>query len=160
MIVDQIRTAPAATPAYWQSKLANLLFSYALQARLAAAGAATTALAAHPGVVLTDLWRTSSVPERAVLSPRLRVRNFRIVQGTQMGALPTLRAATDPAARGGEYYGPRGRHDTGHPVPVESSGRSHDVAAQNRLWAVSEQLTGVSYRMVPYPEAHAESRQG
>jgi NAD(P)-dependent dehydrogenase (short-subunit alcohol dehydrogenase family) len=149
-----------ATPAYWQSKLANLLFTYELQARLDAAGAPTIALAAHPGVVRTDLWRTSSALERAVISPRLRAVNFWIVQSAQLGALPTLRAATDPSAQGGEYYGPRGRHDTGHPVRVESSDRSHDVVAQGRLWAVSEQLTGVSYRLVPYPEAHAECRQG
>ncbi len=63
-------------PAYGQSKLANLLFSYELQARLAAAGAGTASLAAHPGVVLTDLWRTSPGWQRALISPRLRLINF------------------------------------------------------------------------------------
>ncbi len=132
---------------YWQSKLANLLFTYELQSRLAAAGAHPIALAAHPGVVRTGLWRTSTRLERALISPRLRMLNFWIVQSAQMGALPTLRAAADPAARGGEYYGPGRRFDTGWPVRVESSDRSRDVAAQHRLWAVSEQLTGVSYRI-------------
>jgi hypothetical protein len=62
---------------------------------------------------------------------------------------PTLRAAADPAARGGDYYGPPGRLQyTGYPARVDSSARSHDAAAQGRLWEVSEQLTGVSYRIL------------
>ena len=141
-----------ATHAYWQSKLANLLFSYELQARLDAAGAGTTALAAHPGVVPTELWRTSSGLERVLISPQLRLLNFWIAQDAPMGALPTLRAAVDPSARGGEYYGPAGRHDTGYPVRVESSARSHDTAAQQRLWEISEQLTGVPFH-IPEPSA-------
>jgi NAD(P)-dependent dehydrogenase (short-subunit alcohol dehydrogenase family) len=136
-----------ATHAYWQSKLANLLFTYELQDRLESAGAAASALAAHPGVVSTGLWRTSSRLERALISPRLRLLNFWIAQSAQMGALPTLRAAVDPSARGGEYYGPRGRFDTGYPALTESSARSHDAAARQRLWEVSEQLTGVAYRL-------------
>ena len=55
------------------------------------------------------------------------------------------RAATDPSARGGEFYGPPGRGYTGHPVPVDSSPRSYDTGAQRRLWEESEQLTGVAY---------------
>ncbi len=132
--------------AYWQSKLANLLFSYELDARLAAAGAHTRALAAHPGIVLTDLWRTSPRWERAAISPRLRLLNFWQAQSAPNGALATLRAATDPAAQGGEYYGPGGFHEyTGHPVRVESTAAAHDPAAQHRLWDISEQLTGVCY---------------
>ena len=135
--------------AYWQSKLANLLFSYELQARLAAAGAATSALAAHPGIVLTGLWRTSPRWERAAISPRLRLLNFWQAQSPARGALPTLRAATDPAAQGGEYYGPGGfREYTGYPVPVESTAAAHDPAAQHRLWDISEQLTGIRYAVM------------
>jgi len=133
--------------AYAQSKLANLLFTYQLHARLQAAGARTIALAAHPGNARTGLWRTSSRLERALLSPRLRLLNAWLAQSAQMGALPTLRAAVDPAARGGDYYGPGGRSEyTGHPTRVASSARSRDPVAQRRLWEVSEQLTGVSYR--------------
>jgi NAD(P)-dependent dehydrogenase (short-subunit alcohol dehydrogenase family) len=132
-------------PAYGQSKLANLLFSYELSERLTAAGAGTASLAAHPGVVLTGLWRTSARWERALISPRLRLINFWAAQSPERGALPTLRAATDPAAQGGEYYGPGGFHEyTGHPVRVESTAGAHDPAAQRRLWDISEQLTGVS----------------
>ena len=61
------------------------------------------------------------------------------------GALVTLRAATDPEARGGEYYGPDGfRELMGQPVLVSSSKQSHDVSIQERLWTVSEQLTGMT----------------
>jgi NAD(P)-dependent dehydrogenase (short-subunit alcohol dehydrogenase family) len=133
-------------PAYFQSKLANLLFTYELQARLDAAGAGTIALAAHPGNARTELWRSTPRFTQALYRPRLRMLTFWFAQSAQAGALATLRAATDPAARGGSYYGPPGRLQyTGHPVQVESSDRSHDTAAARRLWDISEQLTGVCY---------------
>jgi NAD(P)-dependent dehydrogenase (short-subunit alcohol dehydrogenase family) len=134
---------PAA--AYSQSKLANLLFTYELDRRLQAAGAQVSALGSHPGVVFTELFRTRSRLNRALLSPWLRVINFWAVQNVHMGALPALRAATDPGARGGEYYGPHRKHGTGYPKAVRSSEASHSEADQARLWQVSEQLTGVSY---------------
>jgi hypothetical protein len=72
-----------------------------------------------------------------------------ITQTPAMGALPTLRAATDPAALGGQYYGPGGRNEVkGHPRLVTSSPKSYDVAVQQRLWAVSEDLTGVKFPVV------------
>lgn len=132
--------------AYWQSKVANLLFTYELQGRLTAAGAAASALAAHPGVVRTELWRTSSRLERLMVSGWLRPVTAWAVQDSDRGALPTLRAATDPAARGGEYYGPGGyREYTGYPVRVQSSERAQDISARRRLWEISEELTGVGY---------------
>jgi NAD(P)-dependent dehydrogenase (short-subunit alcohol dehydrogenase family) len=132
--------------AYWQSKLANLLFTYELHARLTGAGAGTVALAAHPGVVRTELWRTSSPLERFLISRWMRAITFWAVQDAPRGALPTLRAAVDPGALGGQYYGPSGRKQyVGHPVLVESSARSHEVADARRLWAICEELTGVSY---------------
>jgi NAD(P)-dependent dehydrogenase (short-subunit alcohol dehydrogenase family) len=136
--------------AYSQSKLANLLFTYELDRRLRAAGTGVTALACHPGVVYTDLFATRSRRQQFLLSPAMRIINFWAVQNARMGALPALRAATDPAARGGEYYGPhryglRRRFYTGYPAVVDSSARSHDEADQARLWQLSEQLTAVSY---------------
>jgi NAD(P)-dependent dehydrogenase (short-subunit alcohol dehydrogenase family) len=132
--------------AYGQSKLANLLFTYELSSRLQAAGAPAMALAAHPGVVSTELWRTSSRLERVLVSPSLRMLNFRLVHSVERGALPMLRAATDPAARAGQYYGPGGRRGyIGYPVLEESSARSRNEADRRRLWQVSEELTGVSY---------------
>jgi NAD(P)-dependent dehydrogenase (short-subunit alcohol dehydrogenase family) len=134
---------PAA--AYAQSKLANLLFTYELDRRLRAAGSPTTALAAHPGVVLTSLFGNRSKLEQLILSPLMRPLNFRHVQNVRMGALPALRAATDPGAVGGEFYGPRRRYDTGYPARVSSIPQSHDAADQARLWQASEHLTEVRY---------------
>jgi NAD(P)-dependent dehydrogenase (short-subunit alcohol dehydrogenase family) len=134
--------------AYARSKLANLLFTYELQHRLDAADASTVALAAHPGNARTDLMRNSGRLERAAASPRLRYLTRWLLQSPRVGALATLRAATDPTARGGDYYGPPGRLQfTGHPTRVESSPHSHDRAAQRRLWELSERLTGVTYRI-------------
>jgi NAD(P)-dependent dehydrogenase (short-subunit alcohol dehydrogenase family) len=125
--------------AYAQSKLANLLFTYELQRRLAAAAAPAIAVAAHPGTSDTALVR--HLPAFAQVGSRL-VPN----QPAAMGSLPTLRAATDPAVTGGDYYGPAGFGEfSGPPRLVRSSSRSHDEAVQRRLWAVSEELTGVTF---------------
>jgi NAD(P)-dependent dehydrogenase (short-subunit alcohol dehydrogenase family) len=132
--------------AYFQSKLANLMFTYELQRRLAAAGAPTIAVAAHPGNARTEFGRDLSPFVRVMMSPRLRMFTWWLMQSPQMGALSTLRAATDPDAQGGDYYGPPGRAQfTGYPSLVESTARSHDVQAQRRLWRESERLTGVPY---------------
>jgi NAD(P)-dependent dehydrogenase (short-subunit alcohol dehydrogenase family) len=132
--------------AYGQSKLANLMFTYELQRRLAAAKAQTIAVAAHPGTARTDLTRHMSALSNAAMGPRFSSLNSWFVQDAPMGALPTLRAATDPAAVGGTYYGPGGFGQlTGYPVVVTSTTRSHNRQAQRRLWAESEQLTGITY---------------
>ena len=136
--------------AYEQSKLANLLFTYQLDRRLRAAGAQASALACHPGVVYTDLFNNESKLQQLLLSPNMRIINFWAVQDVRMGALPSLRAATDPSAQGGQYYGPRSyglrsKFYTGYPAVVESNARSHDEDVQARLWQASEQLTGVVY---------------
>ncbi len=127
--------------AYGQSKLANLLFTYELQRRLAPYGT-TIAVAAHPGVSNTELARNTPAPLRLPitwLAPLL-------TQDADMGALPTLRAATDPAVTGGQYYGPGNRGEiSGYPKLVTSSPASHDQAVQQRLWTVSEELTGVTF---------------
>ena len=121
----------------------------------APAAARTFALAAHPGNVPTALWRTSSSLERALISPRLRVLNFWLAQSPQLGALPTLRAAVDSAARGGEYYGPGGAFQfTGNPTRVHSSAHSRDTVDRRRLWEISERLTRVSYGL-PEPSRPA-----
>ncbi len=127
--------------AYGRSKLANLLFTYELQRRLGEAGAATAALAAHPGVSSTELARNSPAPIRI---GEVLLRPF--TQSAAMGALPILRAATDPDASGGQYYGPNGVGEMyGHPKVVRSSARSHDTDLQRGLWAASEDLTGATY---------------
>jgi NAD(P)-dependent dehydrogenase (short-subunit alcohol dehydrogenase family) len=126
--------------AYGQAKLANLLFTYELQRRLAPRGT-TIAVAAHPGGSRTEL--TRNLP---ALVERLAFLIEPLFQGADMGALPTLRAATDPGVLGGQYYGPDGfGEQRGYPKVVASSAKSHDVDVQRRLWAVSEELTGVVY---------------
>ncbi len=132
--------------AYGQSKLANLMFTYELQRRLAAGNASTIALAAHPGTARTELTRHMSGLSNAAMGPRFRAVNSWLVQDAAMGALPVLRAATDRAAVGGTYYGPAGFQQlTGYPVVVTSSSRSQNRQAQRRLWVESEQLTGITY---------------
>jgi NAD(P)-dependent dehydrogenase (short-subunit alcohol dehydrogenase family) len=128
--------------AYGQSKLANLMFTYDLARRLAAKGAPTIALAAHPGGSQTELLRNMPGGIRQVTEFFWQF----IAQPPDMGALPTLRAAADPAAQNGQYYGPDGfGEQRGHPKVVESSAQSHDEDIQRRLWTVSEELTGVTY---------------
>ncbi|MEU8074911.1 SDR family NAD(P)-dependent oxidoreductase [Catellatospora citrea] len=128
--------------AYAASKLANLMFTYELQRRLETAAAHTTALAAHPGGAGTELMRNSP-PLIRFLNP---VFGPLVTQSAERGALPTLRAATDPFARGGEYYGPDGLGEVkGFPKRVGSTARSHDKLAQRRLWQESLQLTGVTF---------------
>jgi NAD(P)-dependent dehydrogenase (short-subunit alcohol dehydrogenase family) len=127
--------------AYGRSKLANLLFTYELQRRFERAGAAAAALAAHPGMSATELTRNVPAFVR-VLEPLL----LPLAQPAAMGALPQLRAATDPAAVGGQYYGPDGLGEAwGHPIVVRSSARSHDAGLQGALWKASEELTGVTF---------------
>ncbi len=131
-----------AWAAYSQSKLANLLFTYELQRRLKAAGSGTLAVAAHPGWARTELQRHAgwiswlrAIGVEALLS-----------QDALGGALPLLRAATDPAAAGGEYFGPAGFQEMkGAPVQVQSTPRSHEADLQQRMWRCSELSTGLVY---------------
>ena len=128
--------------AYGQSKLANLMFSYELQRRLAAAGAPTISVAAHPGISNTELMR--HVPGTSL--PGVMKLAGLVTNSPAVGGLPTLRAATDPAVQGGQYYGPSGFQEmVGYPVLVDSNDKSRDVAVQQRLWTVSQELTGVSF---------------
>ena len=123
--------------AYGQSKLANLMFAYELARRLSGAGI-TIAVAAHPGLAATELSR---------YTPAIVAFSYALVsQHAAMGALPVLRAATDTGVAGGQYYGPRGFFGArGYPTLAHSNRRSRDTAVQRRLWAVSEELTGVTF---------------
>jgi NAD(P)-dependent dehydrogenase (short-subunit alcohol dehydrogenase family) len=128
--------------AYARSKIANLMFTYEFSRRLQSKGAPTIAAAAHPGGSNTDLMRNYPTWVRR---PGEFVWQF-LAQSAEMGALPTLRAATDPGVRSGEYYGPGGiGQQRGYPKRVESNRMSHDEDIQRRLWTVSEELTGVTF---------------
>jgi NAD(P)-dependent dehydrogenase (short-subunit alcohol dehydrogenase family) len=128
--------------AYGQSKLANLMFAYDLQRRLAAKNEPTIAVAAHPGVSDTEL--TRHMP--GWMMPAYNLVTPLVTNTAEMGALPTLRAATAPDVVGGQYYGPDGFQEIrGHPKLVTSTSQSHNESIQEKLWTVSEELTGVTY---------------
>ncbi len=131
--------------AYGRSKLANLLFTYELQRRLAANGRQAIAVAAHPGISSTNL--ADHLLDQWYSKP-LRPLMATVFQSAEMGALPTLRAAVDPAAEGGSYYGPGGRQERkGYPVLVPSNDASHNLDDAQQLWDVSEALTDVKFSL-------------
>ncbi|MCF6390184.1 oxidoreductase [Mycobacterium sp. MBM] len=128
--------------AYAQSKLANLMFCYALHRRLSKSGAPLMAVTAHPGYTKSDLFRNMWKPVQAMMT----VSDLFIGQDPAHGALPQLYAATMPDVRGGQYWGPDGFLEmAGRPTLVRSSKKSYDQHTQERLWTVSEELTGVAY---------------
>jgi NAD(P)-dependent dehydrogenase (short-subunit alcohol dehydrogenase family) len=131
--------------AYGRSKIANLLFTYELQRKLEAANRDAIAVAAHPGLAMTNLGR--HMQKRWIV--RLLFPLFRIMaQDAATGALPQIRAAVDPDVKGAEYYGPGGKREwKGNPVLVESNEASHNLQDAARLWEESEKLTGVKFRI-------------
>jgi NAD(P)-dependent dehydrogenase (short-subunit alcohol dehydrogenase family) len=132
--------------AYGQSKLANLLFMGELHRRLVAAGSPVRAVAAHPGWAATNLQnRTESFVQNAFMWLGNRV----IAQSDEMGALPTLFAATQEIP-GDSYVGPDGRGEQrGHPTLVGRSDAARDTETARRLWELSERLTGVTFPLEP-----------
>jgi NAD(P)-dependent dehydrogenase (short-subunit alcohol dehydrogenase family) len=139
-----LRGSYGAWKAYGQSKLANFHFGLGLQQKLAAAGAPASSLIAHPGLSNTDLQAVSVKETGGGLSQRF----FHGLAGSTgmtpaQGALPQLRAATDPAARGGEFYAPRFVNN-GPPVRRPVLRRLGMETAIARLWEVSERETGLT----------------
>src|SRR5687767_1620294 len=129
--------------AYGQSKLANLLFALELDRRLRAAGSTVKSLAAHPGYAATNL-QFAGPP--AVDAAVMKLGNALFAQDDEMGALPTLYAATEPGLEGGTFCGPDGfLEQRGHPKPVSPSGGARDEQVARRLWEVSEEMTGVRF---------------
>lgn len=133
--------------AYGQSKLANLLFIAELQRRLDLTGIAMLAVTSHPGYAATNL---------QTVGPRLRNRGWQarmvelanhvVAQSSEMGALPSLFAATAPGLPGNSYIGPNGPFEArGYPHLVGRSTAAKSGPDARRLWAVSEELTGVRY---------------
>jgi NAD(P)-dependent dehydrogenase (short-subunit alcohol dehydrogenase family) len=131
--------------AYGQSKLANLLFTLELQRRLAEAGSDLRAVAAHPGYARTNLQHhTESILHRGVM-----VITDLTGQSEEMGALPTLYAATQDIP-GGSYVGPDGfAEQRGHPRLVGRSKAASDEQTARRLWELSEELTGTTFPLTP-----------
>jgi NAD(P)-dependent dehydrogenase (short-subunit alcohol dehydrogenase family) len=135
--------------AYGQSKLANLLFTYELQRRLAAANVPVISVACHPGYAATNLQAAGPRMAGSTFMEQVtQLGNRLFAQNAALGALPTLYAATAADVHGGDYIGPDGVGEMhGHPRKVESNGRSHDPETARRLWDVSEELTGIRYNL-------------
>ena len=127
--------------AYGQSKTACLMFALELQRRLQAAGKDTLSMAAHPGFSSTQLARNLPFP----LSKVLPMLSSFISQPAADGALPTLYAALGDDLKGGEYIGPAGKGERkGPPTIVNCRSWAKDVAGGQRLWEMSEQMTGIA----------------
>ena len=129
-------------PAYCQSKLANLMFAYELQRRLDAAGSSLRSYACHPGYSATNL---QSHTGSRLLGALMAFGNKVIAQSEEMGALPTLFAATQDLP-GGRYVGPDGfQQMRGRPTVLGSTKASKDAVVAAKLWEKSEELTSVSF---------------
>jgi NAD(P)-dependent dehydrogenase (short-subunit alcohol dehydrogenase family) len=134
---------------YQRSKLANAVFAVELDRRLRAAGSPVISVFAHPGYAATNL--QSSGPT-GLLKSVLAVSNRVVAQRPERGALPTLHAATAVGVQGGDYYGPDGFGEMrGFPKKVRASADAYDPEIGQRLWRVSEELTGVRYLDPPTP---------
>ena len=133
--------------AYSQSKLANLLFAYELERKLRATAVTAISVGTHPGYAATNLQGVGPAMSGSRAKAWLmKAANAIFAQSAEMGALPLLMTATDPTINGCDYIGPTGTLGMrGYPAKVRSSPASYDEAAAQRLWAVSEALTGVNY---------------
>lgn len=139
--------------AYGQSKLANILFALELQRRFDNAGIKSLSLPAHPGYSATNLQSTSTGHSGSTTEQVLyRVLNRVAAQSSAMGALPELFAAASPDARPGVFYGPQNFHMRGYPREVNPPKAALNEATAQRLWQVSEELTGVTYNFAAQDE--------
>jgi NAD(P)-dependent dehydrogenase (short-subunit alcohol dehydrogenase family) len=131
--------------AYGQSKLADLMFALELDRRLRAAGSSIKSIAAHPGYAATNL-QTAAAP--AVDRVVMQLTNLVMAQSADMGALPTLYAATFPGLESGSYVGPDGIGEfRGHPHLVSPSRAARDPEVAARLWELAEELTAVRFEL-------------
>ncbi|MEU0397482.1 oxidoreductase [Streptomyces sp. NPDC006208] len=139
--------------AYARSKTANLLFVHELARRLGAAGSDVVAAAAHPGYAATNLQTAGPKMEgRRAATRIMEFGNRLLAQPAESGALPTLYAATAPGVEPDSFTGPRLLGWRGGPAPSIRAGWTRNDVAGERLWAASEQLTGVTYGGLASPE--------
>jgi NAD(P)-dependent dehydrogenase (short-subunit alcohol dehydrogenase family) len=145
----------AAMKAYSQSKLACLMFALELQRRSDAMGWGICSIASHPGIARTDLLHNG--PGRRSAHGLVRTLLPFLFQPADRGALPTLYAATAPEAVGGAYYGPDGMAEVrGYPTLAKVPAQALDQAVAERLWQVSEELTGVHFPAGGSPSCPAQ----
>ncbi|WP_211765793.1 oxidoreductase [Kutzneria sp. CA-103260] len=136
-----------ANTAYSQSKLANAIFTVELDRRLRAAGADVLSVGAHPGYAATDLqYSGPQLGGGGLYAVIMRIITPILGQPAARGALPALRAAVDPGAQGGQYYGPHAFGGSrGFPVVQRYIKAAYDQDLAGKLWDVSVQLTDVDY---------------
>ncbi|NMO04522.1 SDR family NAD(P)-dependent oxidoreductase [Gordonia sp. TBRC 11910] len=142
-----MRRSFSVSAAYSRSKLAQMVFATELDRRLSASNREVTSVMAHPGASRTGVMRGHNrLLQWGFHSPKTRRLVHLFIQEPPEGALPTLRAATDPSARGGHFYGPSGRLQfTGAPVLVQAADAVYDPDLGEGLWVLAEKLTGVDY---------------
>jgi NAD(P)-dependent dehydrogenase (short-subunit alcohol dehydrogenase family) len=134
--------------AYLQSKLANLLFALEFQRRIDAAGLALKSIAAQPGWTATNLGPGQSQGVSPLEKGIITITNKLFAHSAEVGARPPLYAATVENVAGGAYVCPDGfRNLHGSPTITDPGRAAQDAAVAARLWAVSEQLTKVSYQI-------------
>lgn len=141
MFEDDYRAATA----YGRSKLATTIFGIELDRRLRAAGSPIVSALAHPGLTRTNL-TPRAWEHRGRFGRLIAWAGLLATQPVEQGALPQLRAATEPGVRGGQFFGPSGLWETrGRVTEARFSQEAADPAVGKQLWAAAEELTGVSY---------------
>lgn len=139
---------------YAQSKLANLLFSFELQRRLARINSSTMSVAAHPGLSGTNLISWTKIRDELGVAATVAILIMRLQlaisgQSAEQGALSQLYAATAPDVRGGEFIGPDGWMGLrGYPKRIRAGDHAYNEETARRLWQVSAKLTGETYRQL------------
>lgn len=129
---------------YAQSKLANLIHAIELDRRLRAAGSPVIAVGCHPGVAASELSR--HIPFAGMFAPLIGL----VLNSPAQGAWPALQAATDPAAKGGDYFGSQGMDEMRGPSgPAKRRRHAMDPAVGRRLWDISMELTGIDPGLPP-----------
>ncbi|OBF21399.1 short-chain dehydrogenase [Mycobacterium kubicae] len=149
----QFEKSYAPMTAYGQSKLAVLMFARELDRRSRAAGWGILSNAAHPGLTKTNLQISgpSHGRDKPALMQRLYTTSWRYApflwQEIDEGILPALYAAVTPQAEGGAFYGPRGFYEAagGGVTEAKVPARALNETDSQRLWEISERLTGVSF---------------
>jgi NAD(P)-dependent dehydrogenase (short-subunit alcohol dehydrogenase family) len=132
--------------AYGYSKHAMHAFAFELQRKLTAAGSSVESLLAHPGFAIDTLApRRPGINDHLSFGKKLAdVASAVMAHGKDRGAWPVVRAATDPDARGGEFYGPK-RSVTGKPVLVDAVDSSASEDFGDEFWRQAEEATGITF---------------
>ena len=131
---------------YQQSKLADLMFAFELERKLRRAGSTVISMGVHPGVAKTNLFKIGNSKGLGRIAEVVVQTSLGVLFGSAAdGAIPTIFAATSPDAAGGAYYGPQGFMEMrgGDVGPAIVATAARDVAAQEKLWEVCAEITGV-----------------